>query len=135
MTAPVHNLLASGGISPVDALTASASDGVVGSGTASATIAIQTDGLIRKTVQGVTTTIGTWLLSGSNSDYEVYLTGAGDSPGTLDTWLALSSTRSWGLSQGSLGSKDFTGTYYLRRVGSSINLDSAALTLSVSFDV
>lgn len=50
--------------------------------------------------------IGDWLLEGSNSDYECRLTvNSGDNPtgSSLATWLALSTTRTWTLSDTSEG--------------------------------
>jgi hypothetical protein len=42
----------------------------------------------------------TWLVAGANSDVEIYVSATGDTPdltGTLNTWLALSTTRTWTL--------------------------------------
>lgn len=52
------------------------------------------------------------------------------SSGTADSWLALSSTRSWEVSQNGVGTKTFTGTLKIRR-GSTV-MDTAAISLTAT---
>lgn len=64
--------------------------------------------------------------------FEVMLeTGVGTvSNGTVDTWLALSSDRSWDVGQNGAGAKSFSGTLKIRR-GATV-LDTAAITLTAT---
>lgn len=61
--------------------------------------------------------IGTWLLNGVASDYEIMLTGTGDTPNgpALDAWHSLGDDQGWDFAQTVVGSKIFNGTYYIRR--------------------
>jgi hypothetical protein len=54
------------------------------------------------------------------------------SSGTADSWLALSSTRSWDVSQNGLGTKVFTGTLEIRVGGVTKDTASISLTADVS---
>lgn len=59
---------------------------------------------------------GTWLTSGTNSEFQVRLTGTGDTPSgsALNTWITLSSNTNWSLSQNVQGFKTFNGTLEIR---------------------
>lgn len=74
---------------------------------------------------------GTWLTAGTNSDFEARMTGTGDSPGTLNTWQALSTTRSWGFNSSTSGLLSFSGTLEIRRVVDSVVVASSTVSLSV----
>jgi hypothetical protein len=63
---------------------------------------------------------GTWLTTGLNTDFQVQLTGSGDSPGVLGTWLGMGTSQVWTLTQTGLGSKSFSGTLALRRTSDSV---------------
>ena len=55
-------------------------------------------GLIRRGDNGVYTTLETWLLSGSASDYDIRATLMGGdalASGTVGSWLNLATTREW----------------------------------------
>jgi hypothetical protein len=87
-------------------------------------------------VCGIESNSGTWLLSGTGSNYEARVTKtAGDdlTTGTVNTWLALSSTRSWGLTETRNGffSKTFTGTLEIRDAST---LVAAMANLTVSME-
>jgi len=78
---------------------------------------------------------GTWIGNGANTDYEVKLVGTdagNDTPsGTLDTWQACSSTRTWGLVQTVNGSKRFQGQLSFRRTTDNQELGSVGVTIWV----
>lgn len=64
---------------------------------------------------------GTWLDYGVNSDYEIYfdlLSGTVDSGAATNTWLALSTTRTWTVTDSVDVSGDtVTGTLTIRNLG------------------
>ena len=82
--------------------------------------------------------IGTWLLSGSNSDYECKLSGTGDTPAgsAIDTWLGCGSDRAWTLTQTTIpgGGKSFSGFIYWRDAATLEVLGSAPVYLAVDVD-
>jgi hypothetical protein len=83
----------------------------------------------------VTTTIssGTWRLTGTSSNYEIMFnktlgtTPTGDS---VNTWLALSSTRSWTLSVGALQYKECSGFIAIRDTLANVELSNVAMSMS-----
>lgn len=95
-----------------------------------AEIEFRSDGTIYKQENATNTQLGTWLVAGANSDYEVRMTGTGDSPGTLNTWEALSTTRTWSLSQNIVGSKVFNGTVEIRKVSTGVVEDSGTVQIT-----
>lgn len=74
-----------------------------------------------------------WLLSGVNSDYEVWCTvDSGTVTGSATgSWLLLSTTRSWTKTKPSspIGLLSATITVQIRRVSDSVVLDTATITL------
>lgn len=75
----------------------------------------------------------TWLLSGLNSDYEVFATlNSGDSPtGPIGSWVALSTTRTWALTAViSPEIKSCSLGLEIRPAGGGANLDTATITIS-----
>ena len=65
-----------------------------------ATYTVNTSGIVQKTEGASTTTLETWLQAGASSDYEVRATVlSGDTPtgSALATWMALSTSRAWTL--------------------------------------
>jgi hypothetical protein len=85
---------------------------------------------------GVATPDWTWLLTGSAGDYEIFVTGTGDTPtgSALDTWLALSSNRTWTLTETAVGTKSFSGTYKLRRASDSVETDAKTFAITATAD-
>jgi hypothetical protein len=82
---------------------------------------------------------GTWI-DGVNpaSAYEARWTNTSGtlSYGTADTWLALSTTRSWGVQKSSpVGIKSCSGTLEIREAASGTVLDSASVTLEAIYDI
>jgi hypothetical protein len=83
---------------------------------------------------------GTWLVSGSASDYEVSmslsdnLSGGGTIGGDYanQTWMALSSNRSWSVSDtaNAGGSNTRTGSVAIRLASSGVVLQTASIFLS-----
>jgi hypothetical protein len=76
-------------------------------------------------------TVGTWLLQGTADEYEVRLTGTGDTPSgsALNTWLPLDTNQGWELVQNSPGSLQFSGTVEIRRASNQVILDFASLIM------
>ena len=77
---------------------------------------------------------GTWLLVGTNTDFEIYLSGTGNTPAgdALNTWLSLGTTRIWSLSDGGGGGvSSFNGTVQIRRAADQVVVDTAALSLYI----
>lgn len=74
---------------------------------------------------------GAWLLVGSNTDFEIYLSGTGDTPtgSALNTWHAGNTGPSWGLSVASSDTKSFSGTLQIRRASDSVVVDTAAVSI------
>jgi hypothetical protein len=81
--------------------------------------------------------IGDWIepRSAAGGTYETKVTvntGSLDA-GTSGSWLALSSSREWSITQGSLGSKNVNFTVEIRQVGSSTTLKSATIDLTAEY--
>lgn len=106
-------------------------------GTAQAGYVIDSDGQAYRNRGSVLTSIETWLDSGVNSDYEVRATlASGDTPtGTLNTWQACTSDRSWLVSATGGGgvSTTCTLTIELRDAASPNTVrDSASISLTAT---
>lgn len=83
------------------------------------------------TVSGTGISGYSWLLIGSNSDYEAratLLSGTLTS-GTTGSWQALSTTRTWTRNRTTIGQNTASITLEIRRVSDSVVLDSATITL------
>ena len=67
------------------------------------------------------------------SNYECFATVSGSAleTGTTGSWLALTSDRMWGVAETGAGSKFTTLTVTIREVGTTTNLTSATISLSV----
>jgi hypothetical protein len=84
------------------------------------------------TATGTNSTSGTWLLAGVNSNYEILLnktsgiTPTGDS---VNTWMALSTSRSWSLSV-SNGLKECSGWLAIRDTLNNVTLSNSAFTMA-----
>jgi hypothetical protein len=117
-----------------DAIPLSASDFDGLQGPVSASCLYSTDGNCY-TIEGGAAAVnrGAWLLVGSTSDFQIRVTGTGDTPigDSLNTWLALTSTRSWGFSLPGQGTRSFTGTAELRRTSDQVVVDSASINIQV----
>lgn len=103
-------------------------DSVITPTNASAVVAVNSDG----TWDEGGAEAGTWLVTGSGSDYECYLSGTGDTPttGTMNTWLAMSSNRSWSMVQSGIGTKNFSGTLQIRIAATAVVVDTCNFTLN-----
>ena len=84
-------------------------------------------------------TLETWLIVGSNSDYQsrVTVTSGTLTSGTTNTWQALSTSREWELA-GAVGGGTYTDTCIftieIRRVSDSVVVDSATITLTINLN-
>jgi hypothetical protein len=92
-----------------------------------------TSGGVISGTQGTNTivSIGTWLGAGSAADYEVRATlASGDTPtGTLGSWLALSTTRSWTLVSTGPGVLEAILTIEIRDVATHTTLTTSTVTM------
>lgn len=101
--------------------------------TALARYRLNTSGIVEQETHTVSTTLETWLLVGSASDYEARATvnsgalaGVGNS--ATGSWLGLGSSRQWGVGvNGDIGSADLT--IEIRNASSGDVLASAVVTL------
>ncbi len=90
---------------------------------------------------GGSVVIGDWLLSGVNSDYEIRATevsqsGTATRTGTLNTWLVMSSDRTWRITKTSgSGTADWIIDMEIRPAGGGANLDTCRITLNVERDL
>lgn len=79
----------------------------------------------------------TWLVTGSASDYDIYVSGTGDTPtgAALDTWHNLGTNREWRLEVTGVGTLSFTGTYQIRAAGGGSTLASNTISIFANVDV
>lgn len=101
--------------------------------TATAGYRLMNTGAAQKRVTGSYAAISNeWMVTGAVADYECRATlNSGDTPtGTLATWLALSTTRTWELSTSS-GLLTCNLTIEIRDAATTTVLDSASVTLTV----
>lgn len=96
--------------------------------------ALNASGAVEKTEGTSTTTLETWLLSGSAGDYQVRATLlSGDTPsGTFGTWQTLSSTRTWSLQDVVADATVLSAifTVEIRLTSSGVVLDTATIELT-----
>lgn len=80
---------------------------------------------------GAPVNAGTWLLVGANTDFEIRLTGTGDTltGSTLNTWHLGNTGPGWTLSEPGGGTKSFNGTIDIRRTSDQVIVDSASVSL------
>jgi hypothetical protein len=77
----------------------------------------------------------TWLKSGSASNYEIFATlNSGTVTGdSFSTWLNLGTSRSWSLTESSIGTKLGSITLQLRPVGGSV-ISTATISFTAEVD-
>lgn len=78
------------------------------------------------------TTVGTWLVSGTNSQFEVRATAVSGTvtSGTMNTWQALSTSREWNVTKTfSSGVKLAVITIEIRRASTGVIVDTATVDL------
>lgn len=84
--------------------------------------------------QGGTTSQGNWVTpagaAGANYEVRASIVSGSLTSGTTGSWLALSSTRTWALTQSSIGSSTCVLTIEIRNATSLAVLDSATITLT-----
>lgn len=104
-------------------------------GTATAAYQLDSIGRIFRVVNGSATQIGNWVIPALEaSNYEVYATGTeGFITGSpLGSWLALSSTRQWTVTQGTYGERSDILIVEIRKIGTTTVLDTATIGLTAS---
>ena len=81
--------------------------------------------------------VGDWIepraSAGGGYECKVTINTGSLTTGTSGSWLALSSTRTWTIVQGSMGSGNVNFTVEIRQVGSSTTLDSAIIDLTAEY--
>lgn len=114
----------------------SASDTTVAPTNANARFKLEADGDIIKTlVTGGATDLGDWIVpkaaAGGNYEAKSTLTsGTLSADPSAGSWVALSSDREWGLARTTNGISTAIFTLDIRRVGTTVTLASATVTLS-----
>lgn len=114
-------------------------------GTTSMTFTLNSTGIVQITRAGATagngtTTEGTWLIAGANSDYEARAqitsgpTNGGSSTGTFNAWQVLSSGRAWGLSLNALAESTMEVTVSIRDVATETILATTSLSYQVTIE-
>lgn len=78
----------------------------------------------------------TWLPGGNPADFDLYVSGTGDAltTGTLDTWLNLGTTRTFGYSASQIGTLSFSGTYQIRHSSSGTVLASNTIAIELAIE-
>lgn len=103
-------------------------------GTASADYRLNTNGNAEASENGgAYGVLEAWCIPAAQAiNYECYasLVSGSLSSGTLDTWLPLSSSRTWNVTQATLGFREAIINIGIRRVGTSTILASADITLT-----
>lgn len=126
------NVIAAAGVSPVQIQTTGVVDLQL-SGTAQVGLRLNSSGNEQVRDAGVGyITVGPWLLLGAVNQYEVRYSPAGDVPtgSAINTWLALSATRTWEQVQVGIGILTCTGPIEIRRVSNSAIVLSQSLALT-----
>jgi hypothetical protein len=93
---------------------------------------LDANGKVYDVKNGSASFIEDWVTpNGAASNYEalVTVTSGTLSSGTSGSWVALSSTRDWSVTQSSVGTKTCVFTVDIRKVGTGTVLDSATITL------
>ena len=118
-----------------------ATNNVVSTTNAQAALQVNSDGdtYTRTGVGSSFASVGTWLITGTNSDYDYILSGSGDTPtsGSLDTWIGGATTTYWQLDETTDGnaSKTFDGTLTWRDATTYEILASAAVRIKANVTV
>lgn len=114
------------------------SDVVVSPAGAVATLTIKNDGTISTSGNGGSYTDTAWADPtgvGTGDDYEIQVTATGSGgtsfTGTLGSWVALTTDKSWTLSQTGTGNGSRDLTVSIRDTATSTVQDTASITLSV----
>ena len=84
------------------------------------------------------TTVGTWLVSGTNSQFEVRATAVSGTvtSGTMNTWEALSTSREWTAAKTfSVGVKQAVITIEIRRASTGVVVDTATVDLGAEIEL
>lgn len=107
---------------------------------ASATIELNSSGLQRAASGGLFSTVGTWLLRGVNSDYEVFATlNSGSlSSGTTGAWLGLGTSRAWSVNTTGAGFDNKAAGFTLtirRAVSPFTTLTSAVMSVEATTEI
>lgn len=104
---------------------------------ASATYRLTNAGVVSKTtVADGTTALGNWIAptSAAGANYEVRATELSGSvtSGTIGSWEALDTTRTWTLTRTAVGTANCTLTIEIRLASSGAVLDTATITLEAN---
>ncbi len=113
------NLLGSESSSFITATVMSVSE--IGVGPTTVSMSFLSNGQQATTINGSTSILGNWInLPIKANEWEIRATldsGVSPTTGTLNSWLSLASSRSWGLTRSSAGSSESVLTFEFRRAG------------------
>jgi hypothetical protein len=133
----IHQMLLGGGGTAAQLEAASYETIRVSPNSAQVAVELRTDGDFYTVTNAVSLLRYRWLLGGAVSQFEARATTTSGtlSTGTAGTWLPLSSTQGWGVSQASVGFKSCTFTLEIRDAASLVVLASASITLSATVEI
>lgn len=109
----------------------------VASGTAVATYRLSSTGDIEQTKNTTTTDIGDWVTpksAAANYECKATLVSGSLTSGTTGSWLALTTSRAWSVSQSTTGTKTATISVEIRKVGTTTVLDTATITVEANWE-
>lgn len=100
-------------------------------GTTTAGYRLNSSGIVEARDFAGYSTLETWLVSGTASNYEAKATVlvGSVSTGTTGSWLSLGSSREWTVTQASMGTKQCQLLVEIRNASTLAVVDSAAITL------
>lgn len=102
---------------------------------------LQSDGDVERSgaTHGSTTDAGDWVspktAAGANYECRVTVNSGTLTSGTEDTWLALSSTRTWSVTTSGAGTNNVNMTVEIRHAGTTAVLDSATIDMTAEHAV
>lgn len=140
MTGALIALIGAGGVKVALPATLSVDDSVTDPTDALANLALETDGDIAFVKSSGGGLLGDWIFPVIGvSNYEARMSTVSGSltTGTAGVWQALSSNRTWGVSQNVVGTNLYTGTLEIRHATSLVVLastDAGGVTLSANVD-
>lgn len=99
---------------------------------ATCTYTLNASGIVQATQSGSTTTLETWLVNGSNTNFEVRATQTSGTAitGTFGTWQVMSTSRAWSIVAGVGSTVSGTMSIEIRIAGTTTVLDTASITLT-----
>lgn len=83
------------------------------------------------------TSSGTWRLTGASADYDIRWTNTAGTltTGTAGTWQNLATSRAFGVTRATFGTKTCTGTVEIRSATSLLVVATGTITLNATVDI